>query len=117
MLTYRTYRHLAERSERPSAFTLRFDYHGTGDSSGHHEEPGRVAAWLSSIDAAIDELSARTGIRQTCFFGVRTGALLLAAAAANRRDDVSTIVLWAPGQNGRSYVRRNSRFNAGKEAD
>jgi alpha-beta hydrolase superfamily lysophospholipase len=110
MMTHRTYRHLAERLSSLGFHVLRFDYHGTGDSSGRQDEPGRVAAWLASIDAAIDELHARTGIRETTLFGVRTGGLL-AAASAQRRRDVSTLVLWAPGQNGRSYVREFRAFN------
>ena len=115
MLTHRTYRHLAERLSALGFHVLRFDYHGTGDSSGRPDEPGRVAAWLASIDAAIDELCARTGIRQTTLFGVRSGALL-AATAAHRRHDVATLVLWAPGQNGRSYVREFRAFNTVKNA-
>jgi pimeloyl-ACP methyl ester carboxylesterase len=114
MLTHRTYRHLAERLSALGFHVLRFDYHGTGDSSGRADEPRRVAAWLLSIDAAIDHLRARTGIRQTALFGVRTGALL-AAVAAGRRQDVATLVLWATGQNGRSYVREYRAFNTVKE--
>ncbi|HMI88277.1 MAG TPA: alpha/beta fold hydrolase [Polyangiaceae bacterium] len=114
MLVHRTYRHLAERLSALGFHVLRFDYHGTGDSSGRQEDSGRVAAWMASIDAAIDYLGARTGIRRTCLFGVRTGALL-AAAVADRRDDVSTLVLWAPGQSGRSYVREFRAFTAVKE--
>jgi pimeloyl-ACP methyl ester carboxylesterase len=116
MMTHRTYRHLAERLCALGFHVLRFDYHGTGDSSGRQDEPGRVGAWLASIDAAIDELCSRSGIRQTTLFGVRTGGLL-AALAAHRRDDVSTLVLWAPGQNGRSYVREFRAFNTVKNAD
>jgi alpha-beta hydrolase superfamily lysophospholipase len=115
MLTHRTYRHLAERLSALGFHVLRFDYHGTGDSSGRQNEPGRVGAWMASIDAAIDYSRARTGIRRTCLFGVRSGALL-AATAANRRDDVSTLVLWAPGQSGRSYVREFRAFNTAKPA-
>jgi pimeloyl-ACP methyl ester carboxylesterase len=114
MLTHRTYRHLAERLSALGFHVLRFDYHGTGDSSGRQEEPGRVAAWMASIDAAIDRLRARTGIRQTCLIGVRTGGLLAAAVAA-RRHDVATAVLWAPGHNGRAYVREFRAFNTVKE--
>jgi alpha-beta hydrolase superfamily lysophospholipase len=113
MLTQRTYRHLAERLSALGFHVLRFDYHGTGDSSGRQEEPGRFAAWMASIDAAIDHLAARTGVRRTCLFGVRTGGLL-AAVAAGRRDDVATLVLWAPGQSGRGYVREFRAFNTVK---
>jgi pimeloyl-ACP methyl ester carboxylesterase len=116
MLTYRTYRHLAERLSALGFHVLRFDYHGTGNSSGRSDEPGRVEAWLGSIDAAIDELFSRTGIRQTALFGVRTGGLL-AGAAADRREDVATLVLWAPGSSGRSYVREFRAFNTVKHVN
>ena len=113
MLTHRTYRHLAERLSALGFHVLRFDYHGTGDSAGRADEPRRLEAWMASIDAAIDHLAARTGIRRTSLFGVRTGGLL-AAATADRREDVATLVLWAPGQNGRAYVREFRAFNTVK---
>ena len=104
MGTHRTYRHLAERLAATGIHALRFDYHGTGDSSGHVDEPARVEAWLDSIGAAISELEALVGTHAVDLFGVRFGATL-AALAAGRRSDVRSLVLWAPCVSGRAYVR------------
>ena len=42
MCAHRTYRHLAERLARAGFNALRFDYHGTGDSSGDDDAPDHV---------------------------------------------------------------------------
>jgi alpha-beta hydrolase superfamily lysophospholipase len=114
MCTHRTYRHLAERLASAGFHALRFDYHGTGDSSGHADEPGRLEAWLDNVASAIDELEAVAGVRSVDLFGVRVGATL-AALAAGRRRDVRSLVLWAPCASGRAYVRELRAFQTLKE--
>ncbi|MEO7331245.1 MAG: alpha/beta hydrolase, partial [Minicystis sp.] len=52
MCVHRMYRQLAEKLAAAGIHALRFDYHGTGDSSGQVDEPARVRAWLDSIGAA-----------------------------------------------------------------
>lgn len=109
MSAHRSYRNLAERLAAAGFHALRFDYHGTGDSSGTGDEPDRVRAWRDSIGAAIDELRAITGVRAINLFGVRFGATLAALSAAERRD-VEGLVLWAPCVSGRAYVRELRAF-------
>ncbi len=109
MCAHRTYRHFAERLARRGFPTLRFDYHGTGDSSGTLDEPGRVQGWLDSIDAAVNDLRERAGTRASALFGVRFGATLAVAVAARRRD-IDHLVLWAPSVSGRAYVRELRAF-------
>jgi pimeloyl-ACP methyl ester carboxylesterase len=104
MCSHRTYRHLAERLATAGFHALRFDYHGTGDSSGDDDEPDRVRAWLESIDAAVAELQAAAGVRAVALVGLRFGATLAAVVAARRRD-VQSLVLWAPCTSGRAYLR------------
>jgi alpha-beta hydrolase superfamily lysophospholipase len=104
MSVNRTYRHLAERLAKRGFLALRFDYDGTGDSSGRSDDPGRVRAWLDSIHAAADEACARAGTRQLALFGVRFGATL-AARAALERGDVDCLISWAPIVSGRAHVR------------
>jgi alpha/beta superfamily hydrolase len=84
--------------------TLRFDYHGTGDSAGDDRDPQRVAVWQASIVAAIEELRASTGVQAVALVGVRLGALLAAQVAA-ARDDIAAFVAIAPVMNGKAYVR------------
>jgi len=107
---HRTLRVLAIRLADLGFPTIRFDYHGTGDSLGSERDPGRVAAWKRSLHGAIDELRAASGVDQVALFGLRLGGTLAAACAAER-DDVRALVLWSPAINGRLYVREMKAFN------
>src|SRR5262245_11304927 len=55
MSAYRTLKILAERLAALGFDVLRIDYHGTGNSSGDHEQPARTDAWRQSIVHAIAE--------------------------------------------------------------
>lgn len=116
MCTHRTYRHLANHLATAGFDVLRFDYQGTGDSSGRSDEPDRVRAWLESIHAAVDELHAIAGVAAIDLFGVRLGATLAALAAGQRRD-IRGLVLWAPAVSGRTYVRELRALNLLRQED
>jgi alpha-beta hydrolase superfamily lysophospholipase len=110
MSAHRTYRHLAERLAARGFPTLRFDYDGTGDSAGQSEDPGRVRAWLASVNAAIVEVRARSGAARVGLFGVRFGATL-AMLVAREREEVECVAAWAPVIRGRSYAREMLAFH------
>jgi pimeloyl-ACP methyl ester carboxylesterase len=116
MCVHQTYRLFAERLAEQGFPALRFDYHGTGDSSGHPGEPGRVRSWLDSVAAAIEELYDRSAVGSIALFGVRFGATLAAAAAAER-GGVADLILWAPSASGRLYVRELRAFRLMKERE
>jgi alpha-beta hydrolase superfamily lysophospholipase len=101
---YRTYCHLAEGLAAAGFPVLRFDYHGTGDSSGQDDDADRVRAWLDSVTAAAREVMARSRKAEVSFFGTRLGGTLAAVAAAEL-GQVSRLMLWAPCSSGRAYVR------------
>ena len=103
MLTHYSYRDLAERLARAGIATLRFDYHGTGDSSGEDSAPNRVDAWLADIDAGRDEALRLSGARAAALFGVRVGGLLALASA--KRAVVDDLILMGPSVSGRAAVR------------
>ena len=103
MNSHRAMRHLADQLAAAGMPALRFDYQGTGDSSGNNEDPHRVPAWLESIDEAVQALRVESGCAQIGLVGLRMGATL--AAIASRRVDVSCLVLWAPCVRGRTYLR------------
>lgn len=100
---HRSIRHLADQLSSAGFPTLRFDYHGTGDSAGADEDPDRVEAWLGSLEAAIREMERVTAGRPVCLVGIRMGATLAALAAARR--PVSHLVLWEPCLTGAAFTR------------
>jgi pimeloyl-ACP methyl ester carboxylesterase len=84
--------------------TLRFDYHGTGNSAGDDNDAARVEAWLASISQAVATLRQTTGVTSVALVGFRLGALLAALVAA-RQQDIAALVAIAPVVVGKHYVR------------
>jgi len=99
----RMYRHLAERLAAAGFACLRFDLFGTGDSGGDERAPGLVREWLDDVGLAAAELRARSGAGRIALFGLRLGATLAFAHAAER-GDVDALVLWSPWVSGAKYV-------------
>jgi alpha-beta hydrolase superfamily lysophospholipase len=100
---HRTFRRLAEALAEQGLVALRFDYDGTGDSSGLQDDPDRVPAWLASIEAARGYLH-ELGVPSVAAVGMRLGATLAAAQAA-AGGEFSSLVLWDPCLSGRSFLR------------
>ena len=108
-----SYRQLARLLAAAGLWVVRFDYAATGDSGTVDGGPS-VAAWLDSVDRAIDVArSCTSGPVALC--GLRMGALL-AATAAGRREDVDAVVLWDPCRSGRDFLRRQQALHAGRFA-
>jgi alpha-beta hydrolase superfamily lysophospholipase len=101
--THRSLRHLADRLAWAGVAALRFDYYGTGDSAGTDDEPGQVAAWIESVHDAMAALREASNREIVALAGLRMGALLAAAAASRTR--ASSLVLWAPCPQGRTFLR------------
>jgi alpha-beta hydrolase superfamily lysophospholipase len=107
---HRSLRHLAEDSARAGVTAVRFDLDGTGDSAGDDLDPGRVEAWLASIDDACN-LARSTGATRLVLAGVRLGAML-ATLAALRRDDVTSLALINPVIKGKAFLREARALQA-----
>jgi alpha-beta hydrolase superfamily lysophospholipase len=100
---YFSYRLLAERLAGLGLAVLRFDYDGTGDSSGRETDPDRLEAWLDSVAVATD-LLAGTGVGAIGLLGIRIGGLF-AAHEAVRRGGVDALVLWDTTLSGKGFLR------------
>ncbi len=102
--SHRTIRAAAHAAAARGFATLRFDYDGTGDSAGLDTDPARLDAWMASIEAALDQLRAASGVHTLYLWGLRLGATL-AVLAAKRRPEVRAIHAVAPVPSGRKYLR------------
>jgi pimeloyl-ACP methyl ester carboxylesterase len=99
---FRVFRILGTRLARAGFQVLRFDYLGTGDSSGDVEDVS-VAQWTTDVISAVDELRRTHELREVSLVGLRLGATLAALAAAECQR-VDRVVLWEPVIDGREYV-------------
>ena len=101
MRAHRAFRQLAILLSKAGFPVFRFDYFGTGDSSGSSAE-GSLERWTSDTGIAIDELKDNAGVQQLSLVGLRLGALV-AARVATTRADVTRVVLWDPVVDGTRY--------------
>jgi len=87
---------------------LRFDYPGTGDSSGDEGDPRFIRGALDSILAAVKLMRDQPGIEEIALVGLRFGAALATAAAqelARSGAAVDALVLLAPCASGAAYAK------------
>jgi len=104
MNSYRSLRYVADYFALAGNPVLRFDYHGTGDSSGIEEDDNRVQEWLSNINLAINELKNRSGCKNIVLFGFRMGATLAALVA--EKTPIDSLIIWAALSSGKKYIRQ-----------
>lgn len=106
---HRALRRLAMTLSEARMHTLRFDYFGTGDSSGGGEQ-GRLSRWVADVGDAADELKDTSGVAKVSFTGLRLGASLALRAASGRRD-LDRVALWDPIVDGRAYLDELERVH------
>ncbi len=92
---HRTMRNLSSRLSKAGFHVLRFDYYGTGDSSGRSDE-GSPQRWCENIKAAMSELQEMTGAARMSLIGLRFGANLAAQVAAQPPAVINSLTLWEP---------------------
>src|SRR4051794_18653324 len=100
---HRIYAVLAQKLSRLGLHVLRFDYTGTGDSSGEVED-GRQAQWIDDVVEAHDELAATAEVKRVAWVGLRYGATLALLAAEKVSSPLADLVLWDPVVSGAAYV-------------
>lgn len=100
---HRSLRVLAQQLEAEGYCTMRFDYAGTGDSSGEVDAHG-VDDWLDDIAACAEALRAISGAPRTTLVGLRLGASLAALAATRHALAARHLVLWEPVVDGARYL-------------
>ncbi len=104
-----SFRELATRLANVGFPVLRFDYRGTGDSSGTDDEPDRVLVWLRSVHGAVEHARRCSGRHSVALVGLHLGATL-AMCAALEAGGVDSLTLWAPYAKGRTFAREAKAY-------
>ena len=93
MRAHRAFRQLSLLLSGEGFHTLRFDYSGTGDSSGEPADMS-LAGLDENLATAIEELIDAAGVESVWLVGLRLGAAIALRAAT--RTQVAGVVLWDP---------------------
>ena len=99
---HRVYRQLAIMLADAGFPVLRFDYTGTGDSSGDYPD-WSLDRWGRDLEAAAKEVNRRAVTKNTAVVGLRVGASIALNVAAERKD-LDALVLWDPVIRGAAHV-------------
>jgi len=109
-MTHWAFRKLAGLLSRAGFPVLRFDYRGTGDSTGRTGEGG-IAAWVGDVRTAALELRDLSGARALSLVGMRLGGAL-ALTAVNQGLEARDVVVWDPVVAGRDYLEELQNLDA-----
>jgi hypothetical protein len=93
---------------------LRFDFHGTGDSTGSGDEVD-FASMHRDLDLAVAALRERTGVRRVVLLAWRGGAFAL-RGWLDRGGVADLAVLWEPIEDGASWLQELVECDAGERA-
>ncbi len=105
---HRAYRVMARKLEDAGYASMRFDYSGTGDSSGDIADVG-VEDWLHDIAAAAEHLRRESGVQRIVLVGLRLGATFAALSAQRGLLRIAHVLLWDPIVDGAEYLRELGR--------
>lgn len=101
--SHRSLRHLCDHLAASGIVAIRFDYNGTGDSSGDLLDANRVECFQKNIAELVAWCKNTLSITQVSLLGLRLGATFSALYAS--RHPVDELILWAPCEKGKAYVR------------
>ena len=91
----RIYARFARRLASIGYYVLRFNYMGTGDSSGNSED-ATVETRVSDIVEAIAVLREKSKVQRIGLLGMRLGATWAGLAAVESTIPVDPLILWDP---------------------
>jgi pimeloyl-ACP methyl ester carboxylesterase len=99
------YRSFAERLLRQGVHSLRFDYHGTGDSPGEGDEQ-TLKDWVLDTRMACEAVLRATHAKRLQLFGLGLGATIAARTAVELDPVPERLALWQPVTDGAAYLER-----------
>lgn len=103
MRAHRAFRQLSLQLAKAGFHVFRFDYFGTGDSSGDGEN-FCLAQGAVDTGQAIEELQDMADVDTVALFGLRLGGTVAAQVAA-QHEAVTHLVLWDAIGDGAAYLQ------------
>lgn len=113
----RSRRFIAEVANELAAMgmpTLRFDFHGTGDSGGSGDDID-FSSMHHDIDAAVAALREKTGVRRLVMLAWRGSSLVL-RGWLERGGSADLVVFWEPIVDGGSWLQELMQGDVGERA-
>lgn len=108
MRSHRAFVQLAGLLAREGFPVFRFDYFGTGDSSGELPD-ATLARWRQDVAEAIREMGRVSGAGRVSLIGLRAGAAIAAAVSPRSPLPVDALILWDPVVSGTQLLERQAR--------
>ena len=102
--SHRTLRELAQLCANDQMLALRFDYEGTGNSSGDTHDVPDGATWRANVLSALAFINKIVPAVPVALVGLRLGALI-ALNAAEHSGPLAALILIAPPKSGRQFLR------------
>ncbi|ROR55258.1 hypothetical protein EDD41_2519 [Luteococcus japonicus] len=100
--SYRTLRQLGDALARNGLLAVRFTWTGQSDSAPMDPSLNLLDNWRADLAAVVEQLRG-AGVERVHLAGLRLGALLAAAQAAEL--DIASLLLWDAVPSGRHFLR------------
>ena len=104
---YRNLQQFALHLSQAGFDTFRFDYVGTGNSSGNSEE-ALANDYASDVKAAADYIRQQSQCQKLSVIGLRMGATLAVSAEI---PNIENLILWDPVVRGENYIELLQGFH------
>ncbi|PHS17019.1 MAG: hypothetical protein COA86_10165 [Kangiella sp.] len=110
---HRLYYQVAQQLSRMGLHVLRFDYFGTGDSSGSFVETN-YSRWCQDVQSAVEELQAISGVRKLSLVGCRLGANIAIDSSniVSSKFQVEKVICWDPILDTKKYLDEMTSLNS-----
>ena len=106
---HRPLKQLAQLLSQNGYPVMRFDYYGSGDSSGETTEL-TLSHCLTDIDVIVKSFKSQSLLDEICLVGARIGSSL-ALKYAEQYGDIAELVLWSPLGSGAEYLQQLSTLS------
>ena len=106
--TQRPFRSLMQNLSRQGYTLMRFDWQGTGDSSGDSEQLETLGPWIQDFEDAVESLASH--VSTVDIVAVRMGALIAAQADA-AIPSIRQAYYWDPVVSGISWIQDMQRLH------